>query len=272
MKPGPDISEPSLSVYTQPARHGLWSDSNNFGAEVAFAADEENRQRVIKLPEWGEPVVWTVSLGLDYTEEEWPAGGPGGQRGFEIVGEVSFGAGGATQTFEVDWVQGTTFSVPMNAISVDAFYAFPFDLSEGPRAQQPLDLRLSVLLGRGSANGVRPTRSAQLLDGSPFAELGNDQLIATPARIPKFGKRLFVVSSVEPTQFNELVNGNNYVVFFTAPDVSDAAVRVATMRITSTALLDGIRVPPFAKYVTLQNVGGGFTEPVSAGFNFELNL
>lgn len=273
MRPGPDIAEPSASVYVQPARHGIWSDSNNFGAEVAFDPDQDNRQRVIKLPEWGEPVVWTVSLGIDYTEEAWPQVGPGGQRGFEIVGEVTYGVGGATQTIEVDWLQGTTFSVPANAISVDAFYDFPFDPSEGPRTQQPRDIRLSVLLGRGgSSSGVRPTRSARLLDGSPLTHLDNEQLAPSPARVPKFGKRVFLLSTAPPEQFGALVNGNNYLVFFAAPDVANAAFRVASVRITSSVLVEGVRVPPFAKYVTLQNVGGGFRAPASALFNFELEL
>jgi len=273
MRPGPDIPEPSVSVYAQPPRHGIWSDSNNFGAEIAFDPDQDNRQRVIKLPEWGEPVVWTVSLGIEYTEEGWPLGGPAGQRGFEVVGEVTYGVGGATQTIEVDWLQGTTFSVPMNAISIDARYALPFDPSEGPRTQQPLDLRLSVLLGRGgTASGTPPSKVAPLLNGEPLAQLDNNQLLDPPARIPKFGKRLFLVPTVAPAQFAEFVNGNNYILFFSAPDVADAAVRIATTRITSSVLLDGVRVPPFAKYVTLQNAGGGLTKPVSALFNFELEL
>jgi hypothetical protein len=269
----PDIPEPSVSVYSQPPPHGPWSDSNNFGAEVAFAPDEENRQRIIKLPEWGDPVVWTVSLGIDYTEGEWPVGGPAGQRGFEIVGEVSYGVGGATQTVEVDWIQGTTFSVPMNAISVDASYFFPFDLGEGPAAEQPLDLRLSVLLGRGgSATSVPPTKFAQLLDGSPFASLDNNLLVDPPARIPKFGKRLFLHSPVPPAQFSELVSGNNYILFYSAPDVATAAFLVGTTRVTSSVLHDGVPVPAFAKYVTIQNVGGGLAAGISVLFNFELRL
>ena len=273
MRARPDPPEPSVSVFAQPPPHGPWSSSNNFGAEVRFAPDEQSRQRILKLPEWGDPVVWTVSLGIDYSEDAWPAGGPLGQRAFEIIAEVSYGVGGATQTIEVDWIQGATFSVPMNAISVDAFYAFPFDLSEGPRAALPLDLRLSVLLGRGGqSTSVPATKFAPLLDGSPLAGLDNNQLVATPARIPKFGKRLFLHSPVAAANFGELVSGNNYLLFFSAPDVATAAFLVATMRITSTVLLEGVQVPPFAKYVTLQNIGGGLTAVMPCLFNFELEL
>jgi len=264
-----DVPEPSVSVFVQPPLHGPWTNSNNFGAEVAFSPGEDSRQRIIKLPEWGDPVVWTVSLGIDYTEEDWP--NVGAVRGFEIVGEVSYGVGGATQVIEVDWIQGTTFSVPMNAISVDAAYIFPF--GPGLGFQQPLDLRLSVLLARGgSSTSVPPTKIANRLDGSLLASLGNNQRVDPPARIPKFGKRLFLQSPVAPARYSELVSGNNYILFFSAPDVAASAVLIATARVTSSVLHDGVPVPPFAKYVTLENAGGGITGAIPCLFNFELQL
>ena len=58
--------EPSASVYVQPAPHGHWSANNNFCFEIPFGPAVGNRERIINLPEWGEPVVWTVSLGIDY--------------------------------------------------------------------------------------------------------------------------------------------------------------------------------------------------------------
>lgn len=268
-----DPPEPSVSVFVQPALHGPWTNSNNFGAEVAFTPDEQARQRIIKLPEWGDPVVWTVSLGIEYTEEDWPLDGGGRSRGFEIVGEVSYGVGGATQTVEVDWVQGTTFSVPMNAISVDAAYIFPFGVGEGPEPQQPRDLRLSVLLARGGAStSIAPTKLAKLLDGSSLASLVNNLRGDPPARIPKFGRRVFLQPAIAPARFSELVSGNNYLLFFSAPEVTAAATLIATIRITSSVLQEGVRVPPFAKYVTLENAGGGLTDPIPLLFNFELQL
>ena len=270
MKARADVPEPSVSVFVQPPLHGPWSNSNNFGAEVAFSPDGENRQRIIKLPEWGDPVVWTVSLGIEYTEENWPAAEA--LRGFEVVGEVSYGVGGATQTIEVDWIQGTTFSVPMNAVSVDAAYIFPFGEAAAP-GQQPLDLRLSVLLARGgSSTGMAPTKVAKLLNGSLQSSFRNNQRANSPARIPKFGKRLFLQSAVEPTRFSELVSGNNYLLFFSSPDVAASAALVGTTRITSSVLHDGVPVPPFAKYATVENAGGGITGAIPCLFNVELQL
>jgi hypothetical protein len=190
MRRPPEPPEPSASVYVQPAPHGLWSANNNFGFETLFRPEASNRQQIIKLPEWGEPAVWTVSLGIDYTETGWSAGA-GYVRGFEIVGEINYGIGGATQTIFVDWIQGTTFSLPMNAISVNAFYS-SITSESGPTVQ-PSDLMLRVLLARGELpSRVLPTKHATLLDGDPFVTF-TDNAVSTPlARIPRFGKVLFV--------------------------------------------------------------------------------
>lgn len=259
------VPDPDVSVYTQPAPHGLWSGNNNFGIEVQFGPDANNRQRVLKLPEWGSPTVWTVSLGIEYSEDAWPSGGT---RGFEVVAEISFGVGGATQTLSVDWLQGTRFTLPMNAITVDALYNLPF----APPGEQPRDLRLSVLLGRGgTVTGGAPLKLAPLLNGQFLASLGNNELVAVPARIPKFAKRLFL-TPLTHTAFNALTNGNNYVRFFSASDVTGSAFPVGSFRIGEQMLLAGVPVPAFAKYVTLQNLGGGFSTPVACFYNFELSL
>jgi hypothetical protein len=181
-----EAPEPSATFYVQPTPHGHWSSNNNFGSEVSFMPDANNRQRVIKLPEWGEPAPWTVSLGIDYSENAWPSGG---SRGFEVVAEVTYGSGGATQMVLIDWIQGTSFSAPMNAISIDAIYSIPFF----PHGVQPSDLTLSVLLARGStASSIPPSKSATSLDGQLFAILDNNTVADPPARIPKFGKFLVV--------------------------------------------------------------------------------
>jgi len=261
----PEAPEPSAAIFVQPTPHGYWSSNNNFGFEVNFLPDANNRQRVIKLPEWGEPAPWTVSLGIDYSESAWPSGGA---RGFEVVAEVTYGSGGATQTILIDWIQGTAFSVPMNAISIDAVYSIPFL----PPGVQPSDLTLSVLLGRGStASSIPPSKSASLLDGGLFAILNNNTLADPPARIPKFGKRLFVVP-LSRVDNQSLLTGNNFICFFSAPDVGGLAFPVGAVQIDQAALLEGVLVPPYAKYVTLENVGGGITGFIEAFYNFELQL
>jgi hypothetical protein len=266
MRRRPEPPQPSASVYVQPTPHGLWSGNNNFGFEVPFRPESRNRQQIIKLPEWGEPAVWTVSLGLDYSEAAWPANLV---RGFEIVGEISYGIGGAIETAFVDWIQGTTFSLPMNAISVSAFYTVL--TIEGPPAVQPNDVMLRVLLARGElSTGVRPSKHALLLDGQLFATLVDGTVSTPTARIPKFGRHLFAVPRTSD-DYEALVASTNFIRFFSAPDVTGSALPVGAVRLTESAIREGVRVPPFAKYVTVENVGGG-SASAAIGFNFELQL
>jgi hypothetical protein len=69
-----------------------------------------------------------------------------------------------------------------------------------------------------------------------------------------------------------LLTGNNYIRFFSAPDVNGLAFPVGTIQIDQAVLLQGVLVPPYAKYVTLENVGGGITGFIEAFYNFELQL
>lgn len=260
-----DVPEPSASVYVQPAPHGIWSGNNNFGFETPFATDSGNRERIVNLPEWGEPAVWTVSLGIDYSENAWPSAP---SRGFEVVAEVAYGTGGATQTALVDWIQGATFSVPMNALSISATYSGPI-IEEPPRP--PDDLILRVLISRGTiSTGLPPTKFAGLLDGNIFIVFSDDAISTSFARIPKFGRKLFVVPLVAEDA-NRIANGNNYVRFFSAPDSASTGFATGTYKLDTASLLSGVPVPPFSKYVTIENQGGG-THGAAALFNFELQL
>lgn len=252
--------EPSGSVYVQPAPHGVWSGNNNFGAEIQFDPELGPRQRVLKLPEWGHPAVWTVSLGIDFAEEVPPI------TGFEVIAEVTYGTGGATQTVVMDWIQGTTFSVPMNALSIDAVFA------PAASAGQPQELTLSALIARGCGETrIPPTKFAALLDGTLQVSLDNNQIVGTPARVPKFARRLFLVP-LTTLAYDGLVTASNYIRFFTGPDVTGSALPVGSFRIDQRVLLEGVLVPPFAKYVTLQNQGAGLSTIVQAFYNFELDL
>ncbi|MFZ5893420.1 MAG: hypothetical protein ACOY0T_20330 [Myxococcota bacterium] len=256
--------EPSLSVYVQPTPQGLWTGNNNFGFEVPFGPDLNDRQQVVKLPEWGEPAVWTLSLGIDYSDSGWPLGYA---RGFEVIGEINYGTGGATETVLVDWIQGSTFAVPMNAVTVNAYYRI-LESPAGPTIQ-PDDLVLRVLLARGGFTGfIPPTKYAKLLNGAPFATLV-DNGVSVRARIPKFGRELFFVP-LRVSDYSALLGPSNWVRFFSAPD-DTSAFSVGSMRITESLLLEGIRVPPFAKYVAIENVGGGAAGALVT-LNFELQL
>jgi hypothetical protein len=260
-----EAPEPSASAYVQPTPHGIWSNNNNFGFEIPFSPKRTNRERIINLPEWGDPVVWTVSLGLDFSETVWP----GAERGFDVVAEVAYGVGGATETVLVDWLAGTLFSVPMNALSINAFWAFPETTSSG--SQRPEDVKLRVLLSRGNrGGGTAPTKFATLLNGEPYVTL-TDNVIADPvARIPKFGKKLFLAPH-NRSDLTSLLGSNNFVRFFSAPDPAVSAFPTGAFQIDQALLLNGVVVPAFSKYVSIENVGGG-SGAAKVQLNFELDL
>src|SRR5258708_4708280 len=147
MQRSPHIASPGPAGIVPVApivpRIGWWSDYPQFGEEQAFAPDAQNRQQILKADELGPPEVYTLTLGISYTEQDWP----GEARAFEVEAEINFGAGGATQVVRIDWVQGAQISLPMNAVNVVATYNI--DALAAP--QPPADLRLSVMLGKGPA-------------------------------------------------------------------------------------------------------------------------
>lgn len=260
-----EAPDPTTSVFVQPTPHGVWTDNNSFGFFVPFGPQRTNRERIINLPEWGEPTVWTVSLGIDFSENDWP----GTPRGFDVVAEVAYGVGGATETVLIDWVAGTTFSVPMNAISINAFWAFP-ETAPGD-SSRPEDVKLRVLLARGGrGGGLAPTKFAELLDGEPYVTLVDDAIAEPVARIPKFGKKLFL-APLNRDDLTNLLGSTNFLRFFSAPDPTASAFSTGTFQIDQALLLSGIVVPAFSKYVTIENVGGG-SGGSEVQLNFELEL
>lgn len=138
-----------------PSRTGPWTGNNNLGIERAFAPDANNRQTVIKLPEWGFPETWTLCLGLTYDPVLYESQPNAGK--FTIVAEIEFGTGGVIQIVEVDWKQGTSIVLPMNALNVVASYSS--EENEAGTVVPPSDLRLRANIVRGVLPQSNPTRS-----------------------------------------------------------------------------------------------------------------
>lgn len=141
------------AVPAGPFEKMAWSGDNSLGNVVDFAPDANNRQIILKLDEWGPPVMWTISLGIDRHVVPNNVGVTGW---FDIKAEIYFGVGGSTQLVEVDWVAGQCLSVPMNAVSVTAVY----DLAPGTDIRMLDNLRLSVQIARGTnSSKYPPTRT-----------------------------------------------------------------------------------------------------------------
>jgi hypothetical protein len=158
--PGPEQGVPII-----PSKRGPWTGNNQLGIERAFAADANNRQTILKLDEWDFPDVWTIALGLnEFTATT---------GGFDVTALIEFGVGGVTQSVEIDWLNGSGISLPMNALNLVAQYNL---IDQELPGEVPDDLRLRVSISKMPAQNLRPTRSywvttpANIFTIPPFAK------------------------------------------------------------------------------------------------------
>jgi hypothetical protein len=242
---------PNLQPITVvPNRSGPWSGNNQLGIEQPFAPDTNNLQTILKLDEWGFPELWTVVLGLDYGLSDDLAD----NNNFEVTAILQFGVGGVVQEVEVDWKNGATISLPMNAINVIARYNAP--RIGRSSSSIPENLRLRVSLAKGALPGTSPTRSYCFQDNEDLEFV-----------LPKFAKRLFLVP---PDNDNSLAPFDFYtqdwnVVFTSAGALTSFSS--ATYQISqcvsfidfTNQLVGGpmwLPVPPFARFVRVETSAG----------------
>jgi hypothetical protein len=221
-------------------RNGWWSNYPQFGEEQSFAPDAHNRQQILKADELGPPEVYTLTLGISYTEQNWPGAG----RAFEVEAEINFGAGGATQVVRVDWVQGAQISLPMNAVNVIATYNI--DALAAP--QPPSDLRLSAMLGKGPALG-----KSQWTDPTPFSLVASGE--TSPLRIPAFASRIHVLAANSAGADLNFTAGN-FLIFLGGPLTGDRQIASVRLDQYLNAIGEGIVIPGQAKYTTIFNLFG----------------
>jgi hypothetical protein len=169
------------TVSTVPNKKGPWSGNNNLGIERPFDPDANNRQTILKLPEWGFPEMWTLCLGLYFDINTWAPSGSN-EPAFDVTAVIEFGSGGCIQTVECDWVNGATISLPMNAVNVIAQYNFDEENEGVSPSEPPLDLRLRATLVRNQLSTILPTRTLKqpIIDG-------------TVINIPPFARRMQVL-------------------------------------------------------------------------------
>lgn len=165
-----------------PAKQGPWTGNNQLGIEREFQDNTEARQSILKMDEWGFPQVWSVMLGMTFSD-------PVAE--FSVIAEVECGVGGAIQTFEMDWNQGATFSCVANALNIVAVYS--------ETTSVPEDLRLSAIIGHRSLNGNKPTRTVNVRQPNAPA----DQLVVIA--IPKFAYQMTVIPRANTSPFDAAI-------------------------------------------------------------------
>ena len=182
-------------------RRGIWSGSNELGYYLEIEGSTDLRKSVLKLSEWGMPKIWTIMLGVDTNNVNFLTT----PTVFGLIAELAAGAGGTTQEVEVDWVNGTCVSLPMNALSVIVRY-------DQELAGIPVDygtLRTRVTLCEGvRPGGIPPIRTLHN-SGSAIASGSFTQYVEVPA----FARKLAVYTLGD--QQNILFNPANRL-YFTA--------------------------------------------------------
>ena len=237
-------------------RQGVWSGQNQLGVELPFELDANRMQTIFKMDEWGFPEVWTVSLGIALPKPLIA------NQIFDVIAEVNFGAGGIVQTFDCDWVEGTIFSLPMNAINVRAKWS-PRAIIAG--VLPPEGIRISTLIARGAIRHARATLTnfmGGLAVGSDLVDFGNNY-----QPIPAFAKSVVVT----PTNFGDSLNlyaAGSYLQFLMN---ESTAVPLPILTVPGNLLGPTasfkVPIPATARYFTFHNGG---VAPVSGNFIWNL--
>jgi hypothetical protein len=147
------------AIFVLEPKTGGWIGANELGWVTQFDGQGAHfktatqQQSILKLPEWGPPVVWTMSLAIEISNV------PTNML-VECVANILFGSGGSTQFVQVDWQNGTVLSLPMNAVSVQAQYT-----GTNLPTQLPDTVRLSAQIARGTRGGCLPPQRT-LVDGA----------------------------------------------------------------------------------------------------------
>jgi len=240
-------------------RKGIWSGANQLGVELPFnppssGGPEGDMVTIFKMDEWGFPEDWTISLGLRI-ENPLPLGTI-----FDAIGNLSFGSGGITQSFEVDWVQGTILTLPMNAINVKARFNdlgafFGFAVPEG--------VHLSVIAARGATRHCRATRTIFLnvpaAAGASFSPV---------FEIPKFSKSVNILPltvAFAPTIFSAAFNFH----FRANSDPASTDVAVIPGNFLSPTIAGKVQIPAFSHYFTVESTAGAAVQAAAVFGLFE---
>lgn len=227
--------KPAIPIINAEPRKGPWSGSNQLGYEIPFDPSQTHPQTILKLDEWGFPEVWTVSLGVRFDKELLST------QVFDAIATVQFGSGGIVQSFDVDFVDGTIFSLPMNALNVLAIWKFD-SLLPGVK---PPGVHLSTIIARGHIGKTRATYT--------FSVTTPDSGPITIFKIPAFAKSVQIVPTTPGA--NALYTDTHFELLFAS---NPAGAVVGTILGTSIGNVGTkIPIPAFAQYWAVNDSGGG---------------
>lgn len=246
---------PTQPVSVFPAFKGPWSGNNQLGIEQPFAPNANNEQTILKLDEWGFPEVWTVMLGSNFNPLDVNNTSPSFTGDFYVNCLAVIGSGGATQEVSMDWMNGTVFRAPMNALNIVARFQ--------NSARAPSDLRLRVTISRGALPGFPPQNTRPF-----FAAAGTT---SDNVPVPLFAKSFRVVGGFgddfSPAPGAVFAANNQFrfksqvtnSLYLASLDAADALQFMS----------NGIPLPRFTRWLAYRNNGGS---DVGGQYIFDLAL
>lgn len=231
---------PPVVVPIEP-RIGPWTGNNNLGSVSKWVPSALGTQTIFKMPEWGMPRVWTVSLGIFKPEEL-------GNNAYDFTAEVVFGVGGCAQSLEMDWVNGAMVQVPANAIEVVARQYKDQYTGHVPGITTDA-ISLSVMVAHGNVGVPSATRSFEF-----YLDVLGSGANRVFIKIPPFA-RYFI--PVQGYQGNGLVTDANTSFVQTGSNWTGGCGPTVLTNTLGTSLGDfsgAIRLVPMSKYVMITNL------------------
>lgn len=170
----------------------------------------------------------------------------------DVYAKITYGAGGAQNTFICDWTQGGSLCIPATNVRVTALVYQPA-LSE---IESPtLGITLGATLGLGA---VTPSRPPTLTIPQQLLGIAEPESVLT-FDIPDFARRVYPLIASDSANLSQLLfelrTGSN--------------VAIIQRDVSAEALLQGYPIPGACTYGILQNQTGA---PLSASVMFELGL
>lgn len=231
-------------VHVIPLRnHPLWSGNNSLGIEVPIediSAVDIFERTILKLDEWGTPEVWTIALSTNVELNS-----STDDQAFSLIGLIEIGCGGAVDQFQVDWRNGTTLRLPMNALNVKIRGVAGAGV-DGAGVIPP-GLAARVLLSQSNQSGLSP----QVTD-TTIATNGAVDPSALSARIPKYAKS-FRPLGLSNAAADAMFTAGNYWQFYASQGVGGALVGSINAQNAASYMGTGIPVPREARFVSFNN-------------------
>ncbi len=170
----------------------------------------------------------------------------------DVYALITYGAGGAQNTFRCDWTQGGSLCIPATNIRVSALVYSP---AEGEASSPTAGITLGVTFGLGPVTPSRPptfTTPIRLLDiTEPDSVLAFD--------VPDFARRVYPLIGLDSANLSQLLFELR----------TGANVAIISRVLTAESLLQGFPVPGACTHGILQNLTGA---PLPASVMFELGL